>query len=166
VDETEFAGGEVIFLGAYGWAEGAAEDGAVLVEVAGAGGEVEDGAGLVVGELFEEDCGFVVLVEDARSEVAGEPGVEAGQGILDAGVDVCGFLRVGLFELGKAFSKTSCVFVGYGEDADAALGTAGMADEVRAASTVGVGYCGVYDLDKGVDSETSAGRLHQRHLRE
>jgi hypothetical protein len=138
----------------------------VLVEVAGAGGEVEDGAGLVVGELFEEDCGFVVLVEDARSEVAGEPGVEAGQGILDAGVDVCGFLRVGLFELGKAFSKTSCVFVGYGEDADAALGTAGMADEVRAASTVGVGYCGVYDLDKGVDSETSAGRLHQRHLRE
>jgi hypothetical protein len=37
----------------------------VIVEVAGTGGEVEDGAGLVVCELFEEDGGFVVFVEDA-----------------------------------------------------------------------------------------------------
>ena len=145
--ETEFAGGKVVLFCAHGWAEGAAENGAVLIEVAGAGGEVEDGAGLVVGELFEEDCGFVVLVEDAGGQVAGEPRVEAGQGILDAGVDACGFLRVGLFELGKAFSKTSCVFVGDGEDANAALGTAGMADEVVAASTVGIGYCGFYDVE-------------------
>ncbi len=78
VDEAELAGGEVALFGAHGWAEGAAEDGAVLVEVAGAGGGVEDGAGLVVGELFEEDGGFVVFVEDAGGEVAGEPGVEAG----------------------------------------------------------------------------------------
>ena len=48
VDEAEFAGGEVVLLSAHGWAEGAAEDGAVLVEVAGAGGGVEDGAGFVV----------------------------------------------------------------------------------------------------------------------
>jgi hypothetical protein len=75
VDEAELAGGEVLLLGAHGWAEGAAEDGAVLVEVAGTGGEVEDGAGLVIGELFEEDGGFVVFVEDAGGEVAGEPGV-------------------------------------------------------------------------------------------
>ena len=47
----------------------------MLVEVAGAGVQVEDGAGLVVGELFEEDGGFVVFVEDAGDEVAGEPGV-------------------------------------------------------------------------------------------
>ena len=65
VDETELAGGEVVFFGAHGWAEGAAEDGAVLVEVAGAGGGVEDGAGFVVGELFKEDGSFVVFVEDA-----------------------------------------------------------------------------------------------------
>jgi hypothetical protein len=50
----------------------------VFVEVAGAVVEVEDGAGLVVGELFEEDGGFMVLVEDAGGAVAGEPGVEAG----------------------------------------------------------------------------------------
>ncbi len=78
VDEAELAGGEVVFVGAHGWAEGAAEDGAVFVEVAGAVVEVEDGAGLVVGELFEEDGGFVVFVEDAGGAVAGEPGVEAG----------------------------------------------------------------------------------------
>ena len=65
VDETELAGGEVVLLGAHGWAEGAAEDGAVLVEVAGAGGGVENGAGFVVGELFKEDGCFVVFVEDA-----------------------------------------------------------------------------------------------------
>jgi hypothetical protein len=40
--------------------------------------------------------------------------------------------------------------VGYGEDSDAALGTAGMADEVRATATVGVGHGGVYDLDEVV----------------
>src|ERR1700761_2280900 len=42
VDEAELAGGEVDFAvvagGTHGRAEGAAEDGAVLVEVAGAGG--------------------------------------------------------------------------------------------------------------------------------
>ncbi len=82
MDEAEVAGGEVDFAivawSAHGWAEGAAEDGAGFVEVAGAGGGIEDGAGLVVGELFEEDGGFVVFVEDAGGEVAGEPGVEAG----------------------------------------------------------------------------------------
>jgi hypothetical protein len=40
--------------------------------------EVEDRAGFVVGKLFEEDGGFIVLVEDAGGAVAGEPGVEAG----------------------------------------------------------------------------------------
>ena len=77
MNETELAGGEVVFFGAHGGAEGAAEDGAVFVEVAGAGGGVEDRAGLVVGELFKEDGGFVVFVEDAGGEVAGEPRVEA-----------------------------------------------------------------------------------------
>jgi hypothetical protein len=50
----------------------------VFVEVAGAVVGVEDGAGLVVGELFEEDGGFVVFVEDAGGAVSGEPRVETG----------------------------------------------------------------------------------------
>jgi hypothetical protein len=40
--------------------------------------QVEDGAGLVVGELFEEDGGFVVFVQGASGAIAGKPGVEAG----------------------------------------------------------------------------------------
>ena len=78
MDEAELAGGEVVFGSAHGWAEGPAEDGAVFVEVAGAVVEVEDGAGLVVGEFFEEDGGLVVFVEDASGAVSGEPGIEPG----------------------------------------------------------------------------------------
>ena len=104
VDVAEFAGGEVVRrLGAHGWAEGAAEDGAVFVEVAGAGGGVEDGAGFVVGELFEEDGGFVVFGEDAGGEVAGEPGVEAGEGFGYAGLDACA--RWGRFVEGSRPSR-------------------------------------------------------------
>jgi hypothetical protein len=130
VDEAELAGGEIVFGGAHGWAEGAAEDGAVLVEVAGAVVQVKDGAGLVVGELFEEDGGFVVFVEDAGGAVAGEPGVEASEGVSYSFVDSGGFGWVSLVEGGEAFAETVSVFVGDGEDSDAALGAAGVADEV------------------------------------
>jgi len=155
VDEAELAGGEVVFFRAHGWAEGAAEDGAVLVEVAGAVFDVENRAGFVVGEFLEEDGGFVVFVEDAGGAVAGEPGVEAGQGLLDAVFDTLGFFWVGLFEDGEAFAQAGGVFVGDGKDADAALGAAGVADEVMAAALVGVGYCGVYDLDESLDQRAS-----------
>jgi hypothetical protein len=151
VDEAELAGGEVdlavIAFAAHGWAEGAAEDGAMFVEIAGSSIEVEDGAGLVVGELFEEDGGFVVLVENAGSDVAGEPWIETGEGGGYPGVDACGSLRVGLLEGVEAFAEAGGVLVCDGEDSDAALGAAGVADEVRASALVGVGYCGVYDLD-------------------
>jgi hypothetical protein len=150
VDEAEFAGGEIVFRGAHWRAEGAAEDGAVFVEIAGAGGEVEDGAGLVVGELFEEDGAFVVLVEDAGGAVAREPWVESGEGVGYSFFDAFESLRVDLFERGEAFAETGGVFVGNGKDSDAALGAAGAADEVRAAAAVGVGYGCVYDLDEGL----------------
>jgi len=104
VDVAELAGGEIDFAlvtgGAHGRAEGAAEDGAMLVEVAGAVVKIEDGTGFVVGELFEEDGGFVVFVEDAGGSVAGEPGVEAREGFGYALVDTLGFLWVGLVEEG------------------------------------------------------------------
>ena len=45
-------------------------------------------------------------------------------------------------------AQAGCVFVGDGEDSDAALRAAEVADEVVAASVVGVGYGGVYDLDE------------------
>jgi hypothetical protein len=52
-----------------------------------------------------------------------------------------------LLEGSEAFAQTRSVFVGDGEDTDAALGAAGMADEMMAAALVGVGYGCVYDLD-------------------
>jgi hypothetical protein len=59
-----------------------------------------------------------------------------------------------LFEGGEAFAEAGCVLLGDGEDADAALGAAGVADEVCAATAVSVGYCGVYDLDEFLAGHT------------
>jgi len=160
LDEAEFAGGEVHFsvvaFAAHGGAESAAEDGTVLVEVAGARVQVEDRARLVVGELFEEDGGLVTLVEDSGDEVAGEPGVEAGEGVFDACVDSGGFFGVGLFEVGGAFAETCGIFVSDREDADAALGAACVTDEMMAAAAVGVGYGDVDDLDEALLHDDSA----------
>ena len=90
IDETEFADGQAVVFIAERWAEGAALDGACGVEVAGAGGGVEDGAGFVVGEVVEG--GFVVLFgeEDASGWVAGEAAGEAGARGLGAGAYGCG----------------------------------------------------------------------------
>lgn len=148
VDEAELAGGEVVFGGAHGRAEGAAENGTMLVEVAGAVFEVKHGTGLIVGELFEEDGGFVVFVEDAGVAVAGEPGVETGEGVGYSFADAGCALGVGFVEVFEAFAEAGGVFMCDGEDADAALRAAGAADEVCAAPVVGVGYGGVYDLDE------------------
>jgi hypothetical protein len=152
VDEAELAGGEVnlsiVAGGAHGWAKGAAEDGAVFIEIAGAVVEVEDGAGLVVGELFEEDGGFMIFVKDAGGAVAWEPGIEAGERVGYALVDARCSGWVGLVEGGEAFAEARCILVGDGEDSDAALGAAGFADEMLAAAAVGVGHSGIYDLDE------------------
>jgi hypothetical protein len=121
----------------------------MLVEVAGAVFEVEDGARLVVGELFEEDRGFVILVEDAGGEVAGEPGVEAGERRGYSGAEARGAGGIGLGEEIEAGAEAGCILVRDGEDADAALRAAGTADEVMAAAGCCVCECGIYDLDEG-----------------
>jgi hypothetical protein len=122
----------------------------MLVEIAGAGGKVENGAGFVVGELFEEDGGFVVLVEDAGGTVAREPGVEAGEGVGHSCVDARGFFWICFFKEGEAFAEARGVLVRDGEDSDAALGAAGFADEMLATALVGVGHGCVYDLNEGL----------------
>jgi hypothetical protein len=57
---------------------------------------------------------------------------------------------VGSDEGGKTFAEAGGIFMRDGEDSDAALGAAGAADEMRAAAAVGVGYCGIDDLDEGL----------------
>ena len=148
VNEAKLAGGKVSFLGAHRRAERSAEDGAVLVEIASPVFEVEHRARLIVGELFEEDSGFVIFVENPGSEVAGKPRIEPGERVGYAGADAGSAFRVSLFEGGKAFAETRAIFVRDGKDADTALRAAWFADEVCAAATVSVSYGCVYDLDE------------------
>ena len=81
-----------------------------------------------------------------------------GYAVFDAAI----FFWVGLFEQDEAFAETGCVLMGDGENTDAALGAARLADEVLAAAVVGVGYGGVNDLDKGLGHRDSVGRIALR----
>ena len=140
VDEAELADGEVAVVVAHGRAEGAALHGASGVEVAGTGGGVEDGAGLVVGEVFE---GFFVVwfgEERAGGGVAGEVGREALAGGGGAGADAVGDGGVGGGEGGAE---------GFGVEwrdrkyADAALMAAGATGEPLTGAERGGGEGGV-----------------------
>jgi hypothetical protein len=122
----------------------------VLVKIAGAMFGVKHGTGLVVGELFEEDGGLVVLVEDAGGGIAGEPRVKAAERGGYAFADSRGAVGVGLRKSFEAFAETGGIFVSDGEDSDAALGATWLAGKVSAAAAVGVSYGGVYDLDEGL----------------
>ena len=148
VDEAELTGGEIALLGARGRPEGAAEDGAMAVECAGARGRVEDGAGLVVGEVVEEVRGLGVLVEDAGDGVAREVRRDPIEGGGYTGTQLAGAGGVFASELVQTIAKASGILVGYGEDAVAALGASGMADEMGTSAAVGVGGSGIYDLDE------------------
>ncbi len=50
----------------------------------------------------------------------------------------------------EAGAESGCIFVGDGEDSDAALRTAWAADEVLCAAEVGVSHGGVDDLNETV----------------
>ena len=149
-DVAKLAGREVVFLRTHRWPKRPAEDGAVLVKIAGSGFKIEDRAGFVVGELFEEDGGFVVFAEDSSVQVAGEPGVEASKRVCYPTADAGGFGGVSLGEDFKAFAQAGGVFVGDGEDSDTALGATGFADQMWAATMTGIGKGGVYDLNEGL----------------
>ncbi len=131
---------------AYGWAKGAALHGASSVEVAGAGGRIEDGAGLVVGEVIE---GFFVVglgEEPAGGGVAGEVWREAVAGGRGAGADAVGD---GGFGGGEGFAEGLGVERRDGEDADAALMAAGAAGEPVAGALGRGSKGGVEDREEG-----------------
>ncbi len=116
----------MILLVADRWTEGAALDGAEGVEIAGAGGGVEDGAGLVVGEVGEG----VFMVEIGKEEtcgwVAGKVGEKACVRIGDTRADA---LREGWLGEREAFAELVGVQLRDREDTDAALVTARFAGE-------------------------------------
>ena len=111
-----------------------------------AGSRTGQGSSLANSSKRVVDCSS--SAEDAGCAVAGEPGVEAGEGGGDAGLDAGGAGGVGLGEGGEAVAEAGGVLLRDGEDADAALGAAGAADEVRAAAGGGGGEGGGYDLDE------------------
>lgn len=145
-NEAKLAGGKIVFSRSHGRPEGATEDRAVLVEIAGAMFEIEHGAGLVVGELFEENGSLVVFVENARVHVAGKPGIETRERIGNPATNARCFFWVGLGESFQAFAQAHCIFMRDGEDADAALGAAGFTDKMMATAMHRVGERGVNNL--------------------
>ncbi len=100
----------------------------MLVEVAGAGGEIEGRAWFIVGVFLEEDRGLVVFGEGTCRRVAREPGCQADEGSGCAGFHAKSARRVILVEQGEAFAEAGRVLLGDGEDADAALGATRAAD--------------------------------------
>ncbi len=146
--EAELADGEAVAGGDEGWAEGAAEDGTGSVEVAGLGGGVEGGAGLVVGEGVE---GFESLWgggEDSGVWVAGKGRGEAGGGGPGARADGGGASRFSEVKGVETFAQAVGVQGGDGEDAVAALRAAGAAGQPVAGAVDGVGEGAINDLDE------------------
>ena len=142
--EVEFADADAV-LRPDGRAEDAAGDRAGGVEVAGSGGGVERGAGLVIGEVLVARVGFV---EPAGGGVTGEVGGEALDGVGGSAADGGGAGRIFGFERGESGTEALGVELGDGEDSDAALGAAEAALEPGAGAVGGVGGGGVDDLDE------------------
>lgn len=146
VDEAKLAGCKVVFGRAHGRPKGATQNGPVLIEVAGAMVKIKHRARLVVGKLLEENRSFVIFVENARVHVAGKPGIETCERIGNPAMNARGFFRVGLGESFQAFAQACCIFMGDGEDADAALGAARFTDKMMATAMHRVGERGVNNL--------------------
>jgi hypothetical protein len=120
----------------------------MLIEIAGAMVKIEHRARLVVGELLEENGGFVVFVKNAAVHVAGKPRIETGERVSNSFADSCCTFWLGFGECFKALAQTRPIFMSDGKDADAALRTAGLADEMRAAAAIRIGDGAIHDLDE------------------
>lgn len=152
-DVAELAGSEIAIGGPHGRAEGTADDGAMLVEVAGAGSGVQDGAGLVLsdrtfGFVGEEEGVFVAFVENSGVGVSGKERFDAGERFGHARPDELNFFSAGLLKCAKTFAEAGCVLLGDREDAMAALRATGVADEMGATTLCGRDQGCVYDLDE------------------
>ena len=118
---------------ANGRPEGAAQDRSVRVEVAGLGRGIEDRTGIGVEGLFEEldlQFGIFVLRENAGSWIAGKKGGEMCAGSGDAGLETLCFGWVFELRLQQSGAQAFRVERSDLEDAMAAWGAAGMAEEM------------------------------------
>ena len=118
----------------------AAGDGAVFVEAAGAGGGVDDGAGVAFVAGEEPLLPFVVRAEEAGGGVAGEIGFDAlpelAGALLNIGADGGGGGEAAAVEAGGVLERD-------GEQDRAAFAAAGAAGDPFAGLGVGLGDGGV-----------------------
>jgi hypothetical protein len=129
IDKAELADGELAVCIADWRTEGSALHGAEGIKVAGAAVGIEDGAGLVVGEVGK---GFFMMrlgEEQASYGIAGKVLEEACAGCCSTRADSC---RNIFWSHGEAFAQLLCVELRDRENADAALVTARVAGEVIA----------------------------------
>src|ERR1700691_2713209 len=100
-NEAEFADAEAVFC-AERWAKDAAGHRAGGVEVAESGGGIENGAGLVVGEVVEVGA---VFIDEAGNCVSRKIESKTGDGLLSSGSDGGGALWIGGAEGGETFAQ-------------------------------------------------------------
>lgn len=159
--ETELTDAEaVLILGIrrQRWAEGAAGQRTAGVQIAQAGGGIENGAKLIVGEILES-CS-AGGVEKTSARVAREIGAEAGDGCAAAGADSLGALRIRVVQSRETGTEPGGIELGDGEDADAALSASGGTAEMRAGAASGVSDSGIDDLNEvGVVRREHADRV-------
>jgi hypothetical protein len=146
VDEAEFADGEVVVVVAHGRAEGAAGNGACGVEIAGAGGGVEDGTGFVVSEVVEGLFVVGLGEELAGGGISGKVWREARARGCGAGVNLLGD---GGFGGCEGLAEGRRIELRDGKDADAALVAAGLAGQPVTGARSRRGEGGVEDGKEG-----------------
>lgn len=152
-DVAEFAGRQIAIRSSHRWSEGAADDGTVLIKVAGADCRIEDGTRLVFSDgafrvIREEGGVFIVLAEYAGRGIAGEEGSELLKRIFHPRGDAGSALRIVVYEKMKTFTQTCSVLLRDGKDAMTALCAAGAAGEVTSAALDGGGQGIIDDLDE------------------
>jgi hypothetical protein len=121
-------------------AEGAASDGPRGIEVACAGGRIEGGTRLALGRLVAgEGIAKRVLRTFPAHPFHRSLGALANPGRTR---------RVERFEIRQSCPQTDGIELGYAKGPDAALETAGPADEPGAAPARGFSHGSIYDLDE------------------
>ena len=142
---TELADAEAL-LRANGWSKDAAGHGAGQIQVTEAGGGIESGTGLVVGEVLKTGFRLFRGVQQAGYRIAGKARGEALDRFPRPLANGLGSFRFAAGKLLKSLLQTGRVELMDGEDADAALCATGLADQPIATAAGGVGQRCIEDL--------------------
>ncbi len=116
------------------------------IEVAEAGGWIEGGTRLVVGEVLEEIGAR--LVENAGFRIAGKLGRQSVDGRLSTTINGGCAFRIGGCQRGQSFAEAGGIELRDWKNTDAALGATGRAEQPGTGAASGIGYSGVDNLNE------------------